>query len=132
MKKERNNNYIHNLKLQKILYFIQAYFLQEKECFSDKIWAWDCGPVALSVYQKHKKYLLLDIPMKVDFCDEVILMEDKKVIENIVDSLSEFSNTNLLKIIQKQNPWIDAYYNEKTKIISTMSTRKYFWTDNEK
>lgn len=70
--------------------------------------------------------------MKVDFCDEVILMEDKKVIENIVDSFSEFSNTNLLKIIQKQNPWIDAYYNEKTKIISTMSTRKYFWTDNEK
>ena len=40
---------ISNLKLQKVLYFIQAYFLTKKKdhtpCFDEKIEAWDFGPV---------------------------------------------------------------------------------------
>ena len=37
---------ISNLKLQKSLYLIQAYFLiqTEKPCFSEEIEAWDFGP----------------------------------------------------------------------------------------
>ena len=44
-----NENYylISNLKLQKILYFVQAFFLEAKneECFREEIEAWDFGPV---------------------------------------------------------------------------------------
>ena len=43
---------ISNLKLQKILYFVQAYFLIEtgSPCFKEKIEAWDFGPVVPKAY----------------------------------------------------------------------------------
>ena len=42
------------LKLQKILYFLQAEFLRKynKLCFNSKIEAWDFGPVIPIVYEK--------------------------------------------------------------------------------
>ena len=47
-----------NLKLQKILYYIQAAFLVEKnrECFKAVIIAGEFGPVIPEVYQKYKIY----------------------------------------------------------------------------
>ena len=54
---------ISNLRLQKLLYFVQAKFLAEKRppCFSDPIVAWDFGPVVLSVYHEYKMFGGLDI-----------------------------------------------------------------------
>ena len=44
---KETNRTISNLKLQKILYFVQAEFLVSTNhaCFSDPIEAWDFGPV---------------------------------------------------------------------------------------
>ena len=49
-----HGEHISNLKLQKILYYIQAAFLCEKGkgCFSDPIMCWRHGPVVQSVYNK--------------------------------------------------------------------------------
>lgn len=49
---------ISNLKLQKILYFIQAYFLINKNnaCFKEIIEAWDFGPVIPKAYSEYKQY----------------------------------------------------------------------------
>lgn len=55
-----NENYylISNFKLQKILYFVQAFFLEAKneECFREEIEAWDFGPVVPEVYREYRKY----------------------------------------------------------------------------
>lgn len=53
-----------NLKLQKILYYIQAAFLVEKnrECFKAVIIAGEFGPVIPEVYQKYKIYGRRGIP----------------------------------------------------------------------
>lgn len=57
---------ISNLKLQKVLYFIQAYFLIDKTknapCFDDKIEAWNFGPVVPAAYHEYKQYGSGDIP----------------------------------------------------------------------
>ena len=57
---------ISNLKLQKVLYFIQAYFLTKKKdhtpCFDEKIEAWDFGPVVPEAYHEYKQYGSGDIP----------------------------------------------------------------------
>lgn len=61
---------ISNLKLQKILYFIQAYFLIKQPsrcCFDDKIEAWDFGPVVPKAYRKYKQFGSSDIPTIIDF-----------------------------------------------------------------
>lgn len=51
---------ITNLKLQKLLYYVQAAFLLLSEgkepCFSDKIVAWLHGPVVENVYYEYSKY----------------------------------------------------------------------------
>lgn len=54
---------ISNLQLQKILYFIQTYFLQNehKALFSDDIEAWPFGPVVRDVYYKYCGFGSLDI-----------------------------------------------------------------------
>ena len=56
----RLNFGISNLKLQKILYFVQAEFLvstpTHTPCFSERIEAWDFGPVVPVVYHKYKVY----------------------------------------------------------------------------
>ena len=43
----KNNYWVSNLKLQKILYFVQALFITTKgvECFIEEIEAWDFGLV---------------------------------------------------------------------------------------
>ena len=55
---------ISNLKLQKILYFIQAFFLVStpEQCFEEKIEAWDFGPVVPEAYREYKQYGSGDIP----------------------------------------------------------------------
>ena len=49
--------YITNLKLQKLLYFVQAICLMVfgKKAFSEKILAWSYGPVVNEVYQEYKQ-----------------------------------------------------------------------------
>lgn len=58
------NKAISNLKLQKVLYFIQAEFLVDinKPCFFEEIEAWDFGPVVPTVYRKYKIYGSANIP----------------------------------------------------------------------
>lgn len=57
---------ISNLKLQKILYFVQAQFLvstsNNAPCFSDPIEEWDFGPLVPSVYHHYKVYGSAIIP----------------------------------------------------------------------
>ncbi len=49
---------ISNLKLQKLLYYCQAYSyaLMGKPMFAEDMEAWDYGPVVPSIYQEYKKY----------------------------------------------------------------------------
>ena len=60
----QNERPINNLKLQKILYFIQAEFLvgTGKACFDDEIEAWASGPVVPAVYSRYMIFGSTNIP----------------------------------------------------------------------
>ena len=49
---------VSNLKLQKLLYFVQVAFIRQYgiPCFEEPIIHWRHGPVVESVYQKYKAY----------------------------------------------------------------------------
>ena len=55
---------VSNLKLQKLLYFVQGFFLAllDRPCFSDEIEAWDFGPVVPVVYRNFKEFGSNSIP----------------------------------------------------------------------
>ena len=91
---------ISNLKLQKILYLIQAYSLihTKKPCFSEDIEAWDFGPVIPEVYRKYKQFGSTDIQIRFRRLEEVqkgFEKEDRKRIEEVVDRFADFSATDL-------------------------------------
>lgn len=137
---------ISNLKLQKVLYFVQAFFLINKKnnepCFAEPIEAWEFGPVVPIAYREYKRFGSTDIPtvdsyIKVDpfnlwnlsiinFNEECLPEKDRILIENVVDQLSDFSATDLVKITQNQNLWIESYSEGLNNEIKVQSMINYF------
>ena len=137
---------ISNLKLQKVLYFAQAYFLLEMNgrtaCFDAKIEAWDFGPVVPEAYREYKQYGSGDIPTiesyivfdendicnsrRVEFEDTAITDEDKVLIEKVVDKFADYSATDLVSLTHRQSPWIDAYVPYQNNEITIDAIKAYF------
>ncbi len=142
-----DKNYgISNLKLQKILYFVQAYFLactdEHKPCFEERIEAWDFGPVVPDAYYEYKQYGSADIPKitscirfnpkniwdseVVDYNDNIISPKDRENINKTVDKFSDYTATTLVTITHHQAPWKDAYCQGQNNIITHEAIRRYF------
>lgn len=142
---------ISNLKLQKILYFIQAYFLMSTlnhtACFQDVIEAWDFGPVVPSVYHEFKQYGAGDIPSIQSYIyfdtkniwnsrrvayKNIISNEDCERINAVIDKFSDYSASDLVALTHRQAPWLDAYVPHANNEITTESILKYFDDESEK
>lgn len=137
---------ISNLKLQKVLYFIQAYFLinapDRSPCFNEEIEAWDFGPVVPVAYHEYKQYgggqipsvdsyLVFDIKdiwncKRVAYDENIISEEDRKLINEAVNKLSAYSATDLVRLTHKQTPWKIAYKPNSNNTITIDSMRDYF------
>lgn len=140
----KKNYGISNLKLQKILYFIQAYFLLQihQPCFKENIEAWDFGPVVPEAYHEYKQYGSGDIPTiksylqfdsddiwnveRVVYDDTLIKSDDKKMINSVIDKFADYSATDLVTITHNQAPWKNAYVTYSNNSISNESLRRYF------
>ena len=135
---------VSNLKLQKLLYFIQAYFLLTKKevCFNEKIEAWDLGPVVPVAYREFKQFGSSNIPSityviekdydniwnskVIPFYDVVVSDNDKKLMNAVVDKFSEYSASDLVRLTHRQKPWIDAYVPKGNNEITIDSIKEYF------
>lgn len=105
---------ISNLKLQKILYYIQMKSLQDlgNPAFSDDIEAWRHGPVVRNVYSVYKKY----ISKHIDPDDESVQKnqtevcpELKSVIADIVKRTRDISAWDLVAKTHETTPWMKNY-----------------------
>ena len=125
---------ISNLKLQKILYFVQAEFLvstpDNSPCFRDRIEAWDFGPVVPSVYHQYKRFGSSTIPARMNDVlvpyYESIDYKDQIMIDAIVDSSFNYSASELVDITHHQAPWRNAYRRGFNNVISNDSILNYF------
>lgn len=134
---------ISNLKLQKVLYFIQAYFLitpPGEACFHEHIEAWDFGPVVSVAYHEYKQYGSGNIPpvksffqvtgpywgKQVSYNDSMINQKDKEKINQIIEITAKYSATDLVNITHNQAPWKKAYIPYQNNIISLESIKGYF------
>jgi len=125
---------ISNLKLQKILYFVQAEFLvstpNNTPCFKDGIEAWDFGPVVPSVYHQYKLFGSANIPAKMNDVlvpyYEDIASEDQLLINSIVDGASKYTASQLVQITHNQAPWKNAYRRGSNNVITNRAILDYF------
>ncbi|BEU88686.1 hypothetical protein TAMA11512_21500 [Selenomonas sp. TAMA-11512] len=106
-----DGNPISNLQLQKILYYIQAEFLQKKNkaLFSDEIEAWTFGPVVRDVYMRYCGYGSTEIyetdEPNVSFSDDEIA-----VMNNIVADKRNIKVWELVNATHEQGkPWDRIY-----------------------
>ena len=143
--------HISNLKLQKILYFTQAYFLSShnnRKCFEEEIEAWDFGPVVPTAYREYLEFGSMNIYLKdtyekleydkkkdtVEFVTkyyntDVIDDKDKVLINRVVDEFANCSVTYLTQVTMNQKPFTSVYKQDEHNIIDTRMLREYFLED---
>lgn len=116
--------FISNLKLQKVLYFLQAEFLVStgKPLFKEKLIAWDFGAIVKEVYDKFKIYgsssIYFSKNSEISKSRFKIRNKDKEIINEVLKELKSYSSFELTEINLSQTPWINAYYKRYGKIFS--------------
>ena len=119
--------YITNLKLQKLLYYVQAISLQvfKKIAFKEKIMAWSYGPVVNEVYQKYKENHSNEI--KIDGKVKKISSGLEKVINEVIDSYGSMEANKLIDFTHEEEPWKNTEINKeiKTDIIKEYFNKVY-------
>ncbi len=126
------NQPISNLRLQKILYFVQAEFLVSKgePCFNERIEAWAFGPVVPEVYHRYKGYGAASIPfVTTSPFIRLLCEEDQNLIDRVIDETSKYSVTTLVDITHNQTPWINAYRLGFNCPITNESIKSFFEED---
>lgn len=119
-----------NLRLQKILYFIQGAFISIKNelCFDNDVECWEYGPVVPKVYSIFREYGY-SVISKIDkfpeydfdngtikfkkFNDNFLRKSDKQLINEVVDFSAQFTTAELVSITHSQDLW-QKNYNKKT------------------
>lgn len=126
---DRQNYIVSNLKLQKILYYIQAEFLvvRKTACFLEAIEAWTIGPVVPKVYHKYGAFGNPYIPYVNEPDDFSISYGDRVLIGDIVDACAPYTTSQLTEITRHQSPWMDTYH-AGHRVISEEAIAKFFST----
>lgn len=120
---------VSNLKLQKLLYFVQAQFLVTlgKAAFNEEIEAWDFGPVVPEAYQYFKIWGSAEIPeIAARGAAEKIYLEDQKIMNEILSECAPYSASYLVETTHHQSPWVDAYEKYCSNTISQNAIKEFF------
>lgn len=120
---------ITQLKLQKLLYFTEAYYMatyNKNELFKEKFYAWTYGPVCKEVYDEYKMYLSSPIPASE--CNNLPLLNEnvEESIVKVCDVLGDLSSSQLIQLTHMQSsPWskLNSFRND---CISKIDTREWF------
>lgn len=120
---------ITNLKLQKILYYVQMRSLQENGCalFEEDFQAWRHGPVVPEIYEAFRKYVSGDI----DYEDPVLKQstveikpDQKNLITSIVAPTLDVDAWDMVYKTHNTKPWKDCYIPNANCIISKDRIRR--------
>ncbi len=108
--------YITNLKLQKLLYFVQAMCLMifGKKAFPEKILAWSYGPVINEVYQQYKQNHASEINSESNIKN--ISSGLYKIIEEVINSYGSIEANKLIDFTHEEEPWRNTEINKEIDI----------------
>ena len=125
----RDGDLISNLKLHKLLYYAQAWYLVnfEMPLFDDSIEAWDFGPVIPDVYHEYKRFGCNPIRYR-----DKAGKEKKQFSEEQLEFLVELYDVyigipahTLVSISHNEKPWIEGY-ERASKIIDVDRMKEYY------
>lgn len=119
------DDYISNLKLQKLLYYAQGFHIAifEKPLFDDKIVAWEHGPVVESLYYEYKQNGSAAIPIPQEISTSMFSLEQIELLKEVYQIMGQFSAWKLRNMTHSESPWIDTPRNLE---ISHDKMKSYF------
>jgi len=136
VKGEESSASLINLKLQKLLYYVQAwsYGINNKPLFKGDFQAWIHGPVNRDIYDRFNptKCLYSEINTSDVINNNIILGDnDAEFIDFILENYLKYSGAELEKLSHSEFPWKNTRDslspNERCdKIIPTELMKKYY------
>jgi len=127
---------ITNLKLQKIVYYAQAWSLaiNNKELFSDDFEAWVHGPVLSNLYKKYQTFKWNPISKDVKLSEVKKSLDQKTIslLEEVTRVYFELDAYKLERLTHLEEPWLEARgaiaENEPCKNRISKKTMKRYYT----
>lgn len=114
-----NDVNVTNLKLQKLLYYAQAWYLVNfgKPLFDEKIEAWQFGPVVPVVYNEFKSFGKNPIEIENESCQKIISEpECINYLDEFCNHFLKFSAADLVSMTHNEDPWIEAFGSSNNEI----------------
>lgn len=124
-----DDDYITNLKLNKLLYFAQGVSLArtDKPLFQEPIEAWKFGPVIPSIYKKYKD--LGKMPIQVtdtNYTSEIFTNQEISILIDVMREFGIYTGGKLVALTHAPDtPWSKSFNNNE-KIISNEDIKEYF------
>ena len=110
-KSQQENKPVTNKKLQKLLYYAQAWNLviNKKPLFSEKIEAWIHGPVIPEVWKHFKDVDFNNLSCKIPENElDIFNEQEKKVLEEIWQVYGKYDSAYLEVLTHNETPWQEA------------------------
>lgn len=131
----RNGCGITNLRLNLLLYFVQAYFIAlsegKEKCFPEKIEARSYGAVVPDVHSGYRCYGSLYIP-HIQNEKACISERDRKTVESVAEHFSKMDDSELSELVLKQAPWRNAFHPYCFQEIAVKSIADFFLEGKER
>ena len=112
MSDSESEDYMTNLRLNKLMYFAQAWslVLRQKPLFSESIEAWTFGPVIPSIYHKYKGYGKAQITtVDPSFRLSMLDAEEQRLLFATMAYYGEYSTHGLVDLSHEDgSPWVRA------------------------
>lgn len=98
---------ISNLKLQKLLYYVQGFHLASfgHALFEEDMIAWTYGHVVPEVYDTYKKYRRRDINTAGITDDVILLPQEEALFDKVYLEYSRYSAVALMQMTHAAGPW---------------------------
>lgn len=122
-----NEEFMTNLRLQKLLYFAQGWSLARngRPLFSEPVEAWVYGPVVRSAYQKYAPYRANPIIQAEEELDE-LSEDDMSLLLDVYRYYGRYTASALVELSHKTQPWADAMQKGQNSEISHEAMRAFF------
>lgn len=114
---------ITNLKLQKLLYYAQGFYMEKYNTplFNEELEAWTHGPVVPEVYHKYKSFGSKGIDKFEE--NKGIDKDTVYILKEIYDIFGKFSAWGLRNITHSETPWNET---PRGEIIAKDKIKTYF------
>ncbi len=121
---------ISNLKLQKLLYYVQGYFIAVfgEKLFDNEIEAWQYGPVVRDMYYHFKKNGSSAISLEEGAKIAELNEEEDSLFNEVLNEYGQYSAIKLMDMTHEELPWRKTFKENPQGVIPFELMEKYFKT----